>query len=50
MSMLKRDYTSSAKRHMPEEWFDDLPHTHLAVDDALEQEALFCNMLRGRAK
>lgn len=25
--------------------FDNLPHTHVAVDDALEQGALFCNML-----
>ncbi|MBK1736253.1 exonuclease, partial [Halorhodospira abdelmalekii] len=23
-----------------------LPHTHLALDDAIEQGALFCNMLR----
>jgi len=22
-----------------------LPHTHVALDDALEQGALFCNML-----
>jgi hypothetical protein len=22
-----------------------LPHTHIALDDALEQGALFCNML-----
>lgn len=50
MSMLKRDYTNSAKRHMPKEWFDDLPHTHLAIDDAVEQGALFCNMLRGNTK
>ncbi|MNT89441.1 hypothetical protein D3C72_2301670 [compost metagenome] len=24
---------------------DPLPHTHVALDDALEQGALFCNML-----
>jgi hypothetical protein len=30
---------------LPKEWFDDLPHTHVALDDALEQGALFCNML-----
>ena len=28
------------------EVFDDLPHTHLALDDAVEQGALFCTMLR----
>jgi hypothetical protein len=30
---------------MPKRWFDRLPHTHQALDDALEQGALFCNML-----
>lgn len=31
---------------MPQRWFDPLPHTHVALDDAIEQGALFCNMLR----
>jgi hypothetical protein len=31
---------------MPPQWFDDLPHTHVALDDAIEQGALFCNMLK----
>jgi hypothetical protein len=32
---------------MPRAWFaDDLPHTHVALDDARAQGALFCNMLR----
>jgi hypothetical protein len=30
---------------MPKHWFDDHPHTHIALDDAIEQGALFCNML-----
>jgi hypothetical protein len=30
---------------MPRRWFDALPHTHLALEDAIEQGALFCNML-----
>lgn len=30
---------------MPKHWFDSLPHTHRALDDAIEQGALFCNML-----
>jgi hypothetical protein len=46
MAMLKRDYRDSVKRNMPRHWFDDLPHTHRALDDAIEQGALFCNMLR----
>jgi hypothetical protein len=27
-------------------WFDPLPHTHVAHDDAIGQGALFCNMLK----
>jgi hypothetical protein len=46
MAMMKRDYRDSVKRNMPKRWFDDLPHTHQALDDAIEQGALFCNMLR----
>jgi len=46
MAMLKKDYRDSVKRNMPKRWFDNLPHTHKALDDAIEQGALFCNMLR----
>lgn len=47
MAMLKTDYRDSTKRNMPKRWFDaELPHTHVALDDAIEQGALFCNMLR----
>lgn len=45
MVMLRKDYSRSTKRNMPERWFNPLPHNHLALDDALEQGALFCNML-----
>jgi hypothetical protein len=45
MAMLKLDYRDSTKRAMPKRWFDKLPHTHIALDDAIEQGALFCNML-----
>lgn len=45
MVMLGRDYHRSTKRNMPKRWFDELPHTHMALDDAIEQGALFCNML-----
>jgi hypothetical protein len=45
MAMLKKGYRESVKRNMPKRWFDKLPHTHLALDDAIEQGALFCNML-----
>jgi hypothetical protein len=45
MSMLKRPYRATIKRTMPRHWFDKLKHKHCALDDALEQGALFCNML-----
>src|SRR6516162_11803749 len=45
MALLKCDYRDAVKRNMPKYWFDPLPHTHVALDDALEQGALFCNML-----
>lgn len=46
MAVLKTGYRDSTKRNMPRDWFDPLPHTHVALDDAIEQGALFCNMLR----
>lgn len=45
MVMLGRDYRRTVKRAMPRRWFDDLPHRHRALDDAIEQGTLFCNML-----
>lgn len=45
MAVLKKDFRETTKRRMPEHWFDDLPHTHIALDDAIEQGALFCNIL-----
>lgn len=44
-AMLGKDYRQSTKRNMPKHWFDDIPHTHMALDDAKGQGALFCNML-----
>jgi hypothetical protein len=46
MVLLGKPYRESTKRNMPRDWFDKLPHTHRALDDAIEQGALFCNMLR----
>jgi len=45
MVLLGTDYRRSTKRHMPRCWFDPLPHSHVALDDAIAQGALFCNML-----
>lgn len=46
MAVMKTDYRESTKRNMPKHWFDKFPHTHVALDDAIEQGALFCNMLK----
>ena len=45
MTMLRTDFREATKRNMPRKWFDARPHTHVALDDAIEQGALFCNML-----
>jgi hypothetical protein len=46
MALLRTGYRDSTKRNMPKHWFDKLPHSHVALDDAIEQGALFCNMLK----
>ena len=48
MALLGTKFRASVKKNMPPEWFDKLPHTHVALDDAREQGALFCNMLAAR--
>jgi hypothetical protein len=51
MALLAKPYRESTEANMPARWFDQLPHTHLALDDAIEQGVLFCNMLaEGRAR
>jgi len=44
---LKTGYRRSTKRYMPKNWFNKkLKHTHVGVDDAIEQGALFCSILK----
>jgi hypothetical protein len=50
MAVLGTNYRDAVKRNMPPEWFDELPHTHVALDDAKSQGALFCNMLADRTR
>ncbi|OLB66503.1 MAG: exonuclease [Actinobacteria bacterium 13_2_20CM_2_72_6] len=45
MAVLGTEYRSTVKRTMPRSWFGDFPHSHVALDDAIEQGALFCAML-----
>ena len=48
MAVLGCEYRSATKRNMPKAWFDPIPHTHVALDDAKGQGALFCNLLAER--
>ncbi|PWG61659.1 exonuclease [Sediminicurvatus halobius] len=50
MAVLGREYRRTVKHTLPRDWFDDLPHTHVALDDAIEQGALFCNVLRAATR
>ena len=47
MAMMKCPYRSATKKRMPAEWFAaEVKHSHVALDDAIEQGLLFCNMLK----
>lgn len=50
MAMMKTHYRDSTKKNMPKRWFDQAPHTHQALDDAIGQGLLFCNMLAENTK
>lgn len=45
MTVLKLEFRETAKKNMPKRWFEEMPHTHVALDDAMEQGLLFCNIL-----
>jgi hypothetical protein len=45
-AMLKLPYRESTKKNFPKHWFPKDKHTHVAVDDAVEQGKLFMNMLK----
>lgn len=45
MAMLGTPFRESTKRNMPSRWFDSKRHSHVAIDDAIEQGQMFCNML-----
>lgn len=45
MAMLGTKFRKTYKGSMPRRWFGKHPHTHVALDDAIEQGTLFCNML-----
>lgn len=39
-------FHEATKRRFPKRWFDDLPHRHVALADAIEQGAMGLNMIR----
>jgi hypothetical protein len=46
-AVLKRQYRQVGKNSFPAGWIDEgLPHTHVALDDALEQGCILINMMR----
>ena len=51
MAKLGSSFRETTKKNMPQRWFRNLPkHTHVAVDDAVEQGALFLNILFDKFK
>ena len=46
MTVLGNGYSHAAKRNMPIDWFPPERHSHVAVEDAIEQGQLFFNVLR----
>lgn len=46
MVALKRGYRSISKSVMPDKWFSDSGHSHVAVEDAREQGQLFFSIMR----
>jgi hypothetical protein len=48
MAVLGISFAATTKRDMPRSWRSSDPHTHVALDDAIEQGRLFCNMLNFR--
>jgi hypothetical protein len=50
MALMGKEYRDSVKKNMPKRWFDPIAHTHVALDDARGQGALFCNMMTERKR
>jgi hypothetical protein len=46
MAVLGLPYRQSTKRNFPKSWFGGDKHSHVAVEDAIEQGKIFCKMLK----
>lgn len=50
MAVLKRPFSQCSKDYLPQHWFDQVPRKHVALDDAMVQGLLFCNILNDNLK
>lgn len=50
MAVLKKDFRTLTKSGMPQKWFGKREPSHVALDDAMQQGILFCNMLAENLK
>lgn len=50
MAVMKTGYRQSTKKNMPKRWFPTDAHTHVALDDCIEQGKLFINILKEHTK
>ena len=48
MALLGTEFRKTVKRAFPRSWMSEHPHTHIGVDDAIEQGETFMNMLAAR--
>ncbi|KAA3626851.1 MAG: exonuclease [Proteobacteria bacterium] len=46
MGMRQREFMKCGKNYLPQRWFPEQGHSHVALDDAREQGLLFINMLK----
>ncbi|MBD2494434.1 3'-5' exoribonuclease domain-containing protein [Nostoc sp. FACHB-280] len=46
MAFLQKNYTDSGKENFPSEWLEESPLSHIALEDAIQQGKLFCNLLQ----
>jgi len=46
LGFLGSSFQEAGSHHFPKDWFENLPHPHIAIEDALEQGIVFCNLLQ----
>lgn len=46
MAVTRSTFTESRRSNWPKHWFSDDNHSHVAVEDAIEQGRIFCKMLK----